>query len=151
MLLSTIGRPQTSPAPPQTHTHSHPLSHPPTHPPTHSLTHPPPTHSLIHPPTHPLSHPPTHHPPTLTHPPTRLPRVKQVDQVAPKVALQPHDVRVGPMQHLDDAGVCQHAPQRPPQPPPQRQGIKHKVFAPRRQLHQAGEPLEGAVGVGFQI
>ena len=62
-----------------------------------------------------------------------LARVKAVDEVKAKVALQPDHVRVGSMNHLEN-GRVRKARVQPPQLAPQRKRVDEIVGLTRRNL-----------------
>ena len=72
----------------------------------------------------------------------RLARVEHIDDEEAEVLLQPEDVVVGAVQHLERARVREDAAQRGAHVAAQREDVHDKVARACRHLHQTREALE---------
>ena len=78
-------------------------------------------------------------------------RIKQIAHIDPEVPLEPPDIAVRPVEHLDNLPVGKHRPKTPPHVLPQLQHVHKHVLLPRRQLHQTTESLETPIVVRLEV
>ena len=83
--------------------------------------------------------------------PCRLPGIKHVDEVQAEVPLQPLNILVRSMEHLNDLWVVKDSPQRISKLLLQCNGVNDEVFLSRRNLHQASDPEKGPLTVMLQV